>query len=79
LELSDIQIPTHCPVLNIELKHNFGGKTPANNSPSLDKLVPELGYTRGNVFIISHRANRLKSDLTIAEIGKLWAYVNGKH
>lgn len=42
-----------------------GGK---NNSPSLDRIRNELGYVRGNVIVISNRANRLKSDASIEEL-----------
>lgn len=39
-----------------------------DNSPSLDKLIPDLGYVKGNVAVISWRANRFKSDGTLEEI-----------
>ena len=26
-------------------------------SPSLDRLLPHLGYVKGNIIVISHRAN----------------------
>ena len=61
----DIIIPKVCPVLGIELEVGIGGQTDA--SPSLDRLIPSLGYTRGNIAVISNRANRLKSDGTAAE------------
>lgn len=62
LTLADIIIPTNCPLLGIPLKAT--GMAICANSPTLDKLVPELGYTRGNVWVISQKANRMKSDLT---------------
>ena len=46
-----------CPVLNIKLDW-AGDRT---NSPSLDRLSPEKGYVRGNVFWISWKANLIKS------------------
>lgn len=58
-------IPTHCPYLGIELRF-VGGRATAN-SPSLDRIDNSLGYVRGNVMIISHRANMLKSDSTLEE------------
>lgn len=48
-----------CPVLGINLLFGKGRMGP--NSPSIDRLIPELGYVRGNVAIISMRANRIKS------------------
>lgn len=47
------------------------GRKNSPNSPSLDRIVPERGYVRGNVVIVSFRANRAKSDLTIAELKQL--------
>lgn len=66
LVLDDIKIPDFCPVLLIPLK--FGVGRPAGNSPSLDRVIPELGYVRGNVIVVSYRANTIKSDATAEEI-----------
>ena len=60
-----------CPVLGIDLV--WGDKTkshrgPRMNSPSLDRLVPDLGYIRGNVNWISMRANYIKQDASPEEI-----------
>lgn len=62
----DIVIPTHCPILGIPLFR--GPRGGGENSPSLDKVRPELGYVPGNVIVISNRANRLKADATIEEL-----------
>lgn len=65
LTIADIRdnTPTHCPVLGIELSFDEDTDT----SPSVDRLVPELGYIRTNIRIISNRANRIKSDGTAEE------------
>jgi len=60
LTKEDIVIPEKCPVLGIPLRREGG--MPTDNSPSLDKVVPKLGYVKSNTIIMSHRANRLKSD-----------------
>ena len=52
-------IPDVCPVLDIDLMISEGCST--YNSPSIDKLIPELGYVKGNIDVISHKANTLKS------------------
>lgn len=41
------------------------------DSPSLDRIIPELGYTKGNVVYISWRMNRIKYDATCEEIVRL--------
>lgn len=65
LEESDIVIPTHCPVLGIELQ--IGKGQPTDASPTLDRVVPEKGYVKGNVAVISSRANTIKRHGTAAE------------
>lgn len=65
----DIVIPELCPILGIKLEVS-SGKT-SDNSYTLDKIVPELGYIKGNVVVLSHRANRIKSDANQVEIEML--------
>ena len=65
----DIHIPDTCPILNIWLSHGTGKST--DNSPSLDRVIPEKGYVKGNVIVISWRANRIKSDATATELRTL--------
>lgn len=38
------------------------------NSPSLDRIIPELGYVKGNMVFISHLANKIKQDATEKEL-----------
>ena len=56
----DIVIPEFCPILGLKLE--FGEMDNRNNSPSLDRITPELGYVPGNVAVISYRANRIKNE-----------------
>jgi hypothetical protein len=67
----DISIPDKCPVLGFNLESQYGKGRLAYNSPTLDRIRPELGYTKGNVIVVSHRANRIKSDATPYEIKKV--------
>jgi hypothetical protein len=63
-----------CPVLGCELL--FGGTgTIKDNSASIDRFDPTKGYTRDNVWIISDKANRMKSDATLEEIKRVYAYM----
>ena len=71
ITLKDIVIPDKCPVLGITMKK--GG--PRDHCPSIDKVIPELGYTPDNIQIISLRANRLKSDGTLEELQKIVDYI----
>ena len=65
----DIVIPDRCPVLGIPLVFNEGNFK--DDSPSLAKFIPEKGYVRGNVAVISHKANVMKSSTTIQEVESL--------
>ena len=71
LVLEDIIVPNFCPLLGIPLKPGKGARGPTDNSPSLDKIIPEIGYVRGNIVVISNRANRIKSDSSPEEMALL--------
>jgi hypothetical protein len=68
LEESDISIPEFCPVLGLKLVLINQGSGYHADSPSLDRIDPKLGYTKGNVRVISARANLLKNDATLMEM-----------
>jgi len=77
ISMEDLIIPTHCPVLGIELKQKSRGKSgPAFNSPSIDRINPSIGYTKDNIQIISFKANAMKQDATLEELRKFSAWVN---
>lgn len=52
-----------CPVFDIELCWKPDGtKRALENSPSLDRIDSSKGYVKGNIWIISWKANRIKND-----------------
>jgi hypothetical protein len=61
----DIVIPEFCPILGIKL--TYGGIGERESSPTLDRLRGDLGYVRGNVSVISFKANRIKNNGTADE------------
>lgn len=63
---NDIFIPAVCPVLGIVLQRGKGRFAP--NSPSLDRFIPEKGYVRGNIVVISYQANLIKTNSTPAQV-----------
>lgn len=73
LTTKDIIIPPVCPILGIPLKINDALCGP--DSPSLDRIIPELGYVKGNVLVLSHRANTIKSDATLEELKQVVAFL----
>ena len=62
-----------CPVLKVPFV--WGTKKDHNLSPSLDRMIPELGYTKENVRFISYKANRIKNDSTIEILKNLIEYM----
>jgi hypothetical protein len=58
-----------CPVFNTEFVWGLYrvGKT-TNHTATVDRIVPELGYVKGNVVFLSHLANRIKNDVTEKEL-----------
>ena len=68
-------LPTHCPVLGIELTRRLSRTDDSAASPTVDRKVPSLGYVRGNINIISRRANNIKSDASAAEILRVAQWV----
>jgi len=64
-------VVTHCPILGIPLEwslHRGNGITTTAGSPSLDRIDPAKGYVKGNVWIISYRANTIKNNATHEEL-----------
>lgn len=64
IEPGDLTMSTVCPVLGIPF-----------TQPSLDRHDHRKGYVKGNVVVMSWRANNLKADGSLAEFEKLVAYL----
>ncbi len=73
LVIEDLSIQEFCPILGIPLF--VAGEKRTNNSPSLDRIDNSRGYTKDNVFVISFRANALKSDATLEELKAIVKYM----
>ena len=61
LNIEDIVIPEYCPVFGYKLLKDGI----EDNSPSVDRVDNSIGYIKENIRIISWRANKKKSDLTL--------------
>ena len=70
ITIDDVIIPTMCPILNIPLDYRD-----RLHAPSLDRIVNNLGYVKGNVQVISSKANRLKNNGTIEEFEQILKYM----
>lgn len=63
ITLEDLIIPEKCPILGTPLYWKDSHRwTNPENVPSLDKIIPEKGYVKGNICIISMKANTMKQD-----------------
>lgn len=72
LELSDIVVPDVCPV--------FGTAFSVGNNDtaaSIDRIDCSKGYIKGNIQIISNKANRMKSNGSLEDIEKLLKFLKG--
>lgn len=68
----------YCPVLGLKLDYSLGNKIARENSPSVDKINPNLGYTKNNTIIISFKANTIKQNASSFELMKVAEFFNGK-
>jgi len=59
-----------CPVYGIVFEwgtSNLGRGKTKENCPTLDRIVPDKGYVKGNVAFISYKANRIKDNGTMQD------------
>ena len=66
IDEADITIPEICPLLEIPIE--YGTKSNYDRSPSLDRIDNTKGYIKGNVWVISQKANAMKNSATFEEL-----------
>lgn len=74
LVADEVEWPTHCPVFGVELNYAAGFPVP-DNGVSIDRIIPEKGYVKGNVQVISWLANRMKSNASRTQMLDFAKYV----
>jgi hypothetical protein len=68
------KLPTHCPLFpSITLDYEAGSDR--RNWASVDRIVPELGYVKGNVCVMSYCANTWKTNGTNPEERERITYI----
>ena len=70
IEVKDIVMPVNCPVFKkYKLKKEYSEKSgPKPWSPSLDRIDNSKGYVKGNIQVISNKANTMKGNATPEEL-----------
>lgn len=56
-----------CPALGVDISFTEKDRTD-EFAAELDRFIPELGYTKGNVTFLSRKANRLKNSASISDL-----------
>jgi hypothetical protein len=81
---ADLDWPTHCPVLGVELVYPVArsGRSgrrpgPASNVASIDRIDNARGYVPGNVAIVSYWVNVRKGDATPEQLRTIADYYSG--
>lgn len=69
----------YCPALRIPLKIKVGNKIPTDNSPNLDRVIPILGYVKGNIAVVSKLANSIMSSARPSEVIKVGKWFDEKY
>lgn len=77
IEISDIVVPEFCPILGMKLVSG-GYRTTLPSAPTLDRIDSSLGYIKGNVWVVSHRANSLKSNASVEELEAVIAFLKSQ-
>ena len=62
-----------CPVLGFKYIKD-ADKNNRDYAPSLDRIDPKKGYTKENIIVVSMLANRIKTDATIDQLGKVYNF-----
>lgn len=70
LELEDIILPDKCPVFGTTFIYNDKDYT-----YSIDRINPSLGYIKGNIMIISNKANRIKNNASVKDLENILKYL----
>jgi hypothetical protein len=74
LTIDDLEIPEKCPILGITISQDLH----RDHWPSADRVDNNKGYTKGNVRVISNKANTLKNANTLETLEKIIQYLKGE-
>jgi hypothetical protein len=78
LEKSDVIIPEFCPILGLRLEVHKGSPGGRPASPALDRKDPTKGYTKENIWVVSHLANMMKSNASKDQLKLFASWINSQ-
>ena len=70
--LENLSFPITCPILHVPLE--YGKREYSEFKPSIDRIDSTKGYVKGNIQILSIKANRAKNNLSKEELEKFALY-----
>lgn len=68
IDETDIIIPKVCPLLEVPIV--MGSKGDYEYTPSLDRIDNSKGYIKGNIWVISKKANSMKNSASKEELSR---------
>lgn len=71
ITIEDIVLPDNCPVFKVPFIYGHNDWT-----YSLDRVDPTKGYVKGNIQVISNRANMLKNNASSYELRKVADFID---
>jgi hypothetical protein len=72
IDESDIPLPENCPIFGTPLvRASSNGK---QDAPSVDRIDNTKGYVKGNVVVVSMKANAMKRDATLDQLKRMVAF-----
>ncbi len=74
ITVEDLVLPKICPVLGITIVVGKGKQV--DGSATIDRIIPSKGYVKGNVCVISAKANRVKNDASLEELQLVVDYLS---
>lgn len=77
MELLIVQPTCECCGVEFDIGYKLDWQK-KDNSPSIDRIVPRLGYVVGNVALICWRCNNLKRDATADELFRVAMWIASK-
>ena len=63
-----------CPALKIKMKKGQSNGGGSYDSPSIDRIIPDLGYIKGNIHWVSKLANNIMSSATPDQVIQVGEY-----